>query len=61
MSGQRVRILYGHEDAVGADGVDVLVHVFPDGSVEVALRPGLLRRGLSWGPPVDLTDVTGDE
>lgn len=59
---QMHRIYYGHDDGVGlADGVDVLVHVWPDGSVEVALRPGWQRRGTSWGPPVPLTDVTGDE
>lgn len=56
------RVLYGHDDGVGdVEGVDVLVRVWPDGSVDVALRPGRLRRGLSWGPPVPLADVTGDE
>ena len=56
------RVFYGHDDYTGdADGIDVLVTLWHDGSVEVALRPGRLLSGLRWGPPVALEDVTGEQ
>jgi len=49
-------VYYGHADYYGEDGTDILVSVWPDGGVEVALRPGRRESWVTWGPPVECTD-----
>lgn len=45
--------LYGpHERS----GVDILVTIHEDGTVEAATRPG--HTGWTWGPPVKMTEAT---
>lgn len=38
--------------------LDVLIRVWTDGSVEVAVRPGHDQTDLIWGPPVVAEDRT---
>lgn len=48
----------GHDPTYGDDGTDVLVTVWDDGSMEVALRDGLDCTWQTWGPPVELADAS---
>jgi hypothetical protein len=51
-------VLLGHDPTYGAEGTDVLVQVYPDGSgIEVSLRPGRDQTWLTWRPPVPLEDA----
>lgn len=52
------RIFSGHDPGYGAVGTDVLVTIWPDGGMEVALRPGRDMTWLRWGPPYPLTDAS---
>lgn len=52
------RVFYGHDPYEGTEGTDVLLTVWDDGTYEVALRPGRQWRGITWGPPVQMADVT---
>jgi hypothetical protein len=53
-------ILTGHNPFHGKTGVDVLVTVWDDGSMEVALRDGRDERWRRWGPPAELVAETAD-
>jgi len=55
------RTFLGHDPDFMPDGCDVLLRLWDNGLVEVALRPGHLRRGTSWGPPVWPVELQEDE
>lgn len=50
------QVFVAHDPGYGVYGTDVLVTVYPDGTMEVALREGRDETWNGWGPSYDLTD-----
>jgi hypothetical protein len=45
----------GHIASLGDDGTDVLFTLWPDGTAELAWRPGCDLTRVRWSPPVAMS------